>query len=175
MRGKIIDFSLSFDGRQRLTVELSEDFRSQYDKLKDSEIDVTVKQYRKKRSLDANAYCWVLIDKLAETMQIPKSEVYKSAIRNVGGVSETVCVTDRAVDKLCEGWSRQGLGWQTERFPSKIAGCTNVILYYGSSTFDTRQMSSLINTLVDDCMTVGIETKSKEEIESLLGGNNGKN
>jgi hypothetical protein len=56
----------------------------------------------------------------------------------------------------------------TETMPSKLEGCTNVILYYGSSTYDTAQMSRLINIIVEECRQLGIETKSKEEVESLL-------
>ena len=45
---------------------------------------VEVKQYRKKRSLDANAYCWVLIDKLAEKLNVSKTEVYRREIKEIG-------------------------------------------------------------------------------------------
>jgi hypothetical protein len=77
-------------------------------------------------------------------------------------------VVDKAVDRLCQVWSRNGLGWQTETFPSKIEGCTNVILYYGSSSYDTEQMSALIDYLVQECKALGIETMPPEEIESLI-------
>ena len=66
-------------------------------------------------------------------------------------------------------WKRMGLGWQTDTFPSKIDGCTNVALYYGSSTYDVPTMSRLIDNIVQDCKALGIETKSSEELESLLG------
>lgn len=168
MRGRITDFSMSFSGKQRLTLELDADFREDFEKLKDADVDVAIKKFRVRRSLDANAYAWVLIDKLSKELNISKTDIYRHAIRNIGGVSETVCVMERAADKLCAGWSKNGLGWHTERFPSKIDGCVNVILYYGSSTYDTRQMSALIDSLVEDCKSLGIETKSEEEIESLI-------
>lgn len=167
MRGRILDYVQLFGGKRRLTVELDEPFDS-YDRLKDGDIEITVKKHYDKRSMDANRYAWVLIDKIAEQMKLSKPEVYRWAIRNIGGVSETVCVMDKAVEKLCQGWSKNGLGWQTEQFPSKIEGCTNVILYYGSSTYDKRQMSALIDSLVMECQTLGIETRPAEEIESLI-------
>ena len=125
-------------------------------------------RYKKKRSLDANAYCWTLISHLAERLNIPKTDIYRSAIKEIGGNSDTVCVQDKAVQSLCDGWQHNGIGWQTETFPSKIDGCTNVVLYYGSSTYDTAQMSRLINIIVEECRQQGIETKSKEDIDSLL-------
>lgn len=129
---------------------------------------------KKKRSLDANAYAWVLIDKLATVLQKPKTEIYKQYIKDVGGNSETVCVVNKAVDKLCSSWSKNGLGWQTDTMASKIDGCTNVILYYGSSEYDTRQMSRLINLIVEDCKMQGIETMTPDELSALLDRWEGK-
>lgn len=126
-----------------------------------------VKQ-KKKRSLDANAYFFVLADKLSEKLNIPKEEIYRNCIKEIGGVSETVCVKNEAVEKLCKGWRHNGLGWQTETMPSKIEGCTNVVLYYGSSTYNTDQMSRLINNIVEDCKIQGIETRTPNEIANML-------
>lgn len=61
-----------------------------------------------------------------------------------------------------------GLGWQTDTIPSKLEGCTNVVLYYGSSTYDTEQMSRLIDIVVQDCKALGIETKTPDEIANML-------
>lgn len=136
--------------------------------LMGKKLTMKISQWRNKRSLDANAYCWVLMSKLAEKLNIPKSEIYRRMIRDIGGNSDVVCIQNKAVDSLCEGWERNGLGWQTERTPSKLDGCTNVVLYYGSSTYDTAQMSRLINNVVEECRMQGIETKSDEELSSLM-------
>lgn len=128
---------------------------------------LTVKEHRERRSLDANAYCWVLLDKLAEKLSLPKTDVYRRFIREIGGNSETVCVVEKAADKLCDGWHHNGIGWQTERMTSKIDGCVNVILYYGSSTYDTKQMSRLIDMVVEECKEHGIETLTPMELDRL--------
>lgn len=130
--------------------------------------DYELVRQKKKRSLDANAYFFVLADKLAEKLNIPKEDIYRNCIKEIGGVSDVVCVRNDAVEKLCEGWRHNGLGWQTDTFPSKIEGCTNVILYYGSSTYDTEQMSRLINNIVEDCKIQGIETRTPDEIADML-------
>lgn len=126
-----------------------------------------LKEYHKKRSLDANAYFWVLVDKLAEALNKPKSEIYREAVREIGGNNEPVCVPDKAVQKLCTGWAHNGMGWITNTMPSKIDGCTKVVLYYGSSTYDTAQMARLIDNIVQDCQAVGIETKTPQELALL--------
>lgn len=133
------------------------------------EYDLTLKRHRKKRSLDSNAYAWTLIDRIAATMGLTKTEVYQRAIREIGGNSDIVCVLEKAANALCDGWSHNGLGWFAERTPSKIDGCVNVILYYGSSTYDTATMSRLIDNLIADAKELGIETMTPQELARLEG------
>lgn len=134
------------------------------------EYDVEIRQHRERRSLDSNAYAWVLIDRLAEKTGVPKTLIYRSYIREIGGNSETVCVQDRAAEKLRNGWEHNGLGWLTDSTRSKIPGCTNVILYYGSSTYDTEQMSRLIDMIVQDCREQGIETLPPQKLAAMMEG-----
>lgn len=171
--GNISNIAISYaTGKPMLTLEVNEDKSAvleMYEELKTAErLAIKIGKFKKKRSLDCNAFCWVLISKLAERLNIPKAEIYRTAIKEIGGNSDTVCVQDKAVESLCDGWNHNGLGWITETFPSKIEGCTNVTLYYGSSTYDTAQMSRLVNMIVQECEQLGIETKSQEEIDSLL-------
>lgn len=139
-----------------------------YNEFTGTDIVVSVKRYKKKRSLDANAYAWVLLDKLSAKLGLPKEELYKDFIKSVGENNDVVCVTDKAKDSLIKGWEHNGLGWVTDTFPSKIEGCTNVILYYGSSTYDTSQMSRLTNLIVDECKGQGIDTDTPDEIANRL-------
>ena len=169
MIGKLSGLTLNRDGTQNITVTINADFSSEYDELKDKDINVEIKKYSKKRSLDASAYCWTLIDKIAEKTRIKKSEVYRNAIRDIGGVSTIICVKDEAVDSLCNGWCTHGIGWQCETSKSKLPGCTNVTLYYGSSVYDSKQMSMLIDSLIQDAESIGISTITEKEKEQLLG------
>ena len=159
-----------FGGEWEITFSTKEDFSGQYQDLKENPVNVEIKKAANKRSKDANAFAWVLIDKIAEKTRIPKTEIYRNAIKEIGGVSEIVCVQNKAVERLCNGWQKNGIGWQTDTMPSKIAGCTNVTLYYGSSCFDTAQMSRLIDLIIQEAEQQGIPTISeKEEATRLLG------
>lgn len=135
--------------------------------LEGKELTVDIKDGQK-RSLSANAYAWVLIDKLSEKTRIPKIDIYRETIRNIGGVSETFCGIPKGVKKLKEIWESFGIGFQTEEVPSQIDGCVNLILYYGSSCYDTKQMSRLIDSLVSECQLQGIPTATPGEIANLL-------
>lgn len=157
-----------FGGEWLWSFTTREDISKAFDDLKDHPVEISIKKAAKRRSRDANALCWLLIDKIAEKTRIPKTEIYRNAIREIGGVSEVVCVQERAVERLRSGWEKNGIGWQSETAPSKIPGCTNVILYYGSSTYNTAQMSRLLDLIIQEAEQQGIPTL-RDEAAELLG------
>jgi hypothetical protein len=109
---------------------------------------------------------------------VPRSSKYgryfsvdenREAIRDVGGNYEIIPIRDDALDRWLQIWSSKGIGWVCEVIgKSKIEGYTNTRCFYGSSVYDTAQMSRLISILVDDCKTAGIETLPADELASLL-------
>jgi hypothetical protein len=172
LTGTIHSTAISLDGKPLITFEVNEyrDAVKMAQEFTGVPVSIKVTKKKKKRSLDSNAYFWILVDKLSQRLNLPKEDIYRNAIKNISGASEIVCVKNEAVEKLCSGWNRNGLGWQTETMPSKIEGCTNVVLYYGSSTFDQSQMTRLIDNIVQDCKAVGIETLTPNELARLLEG-----
>ena len=130
--------------------------------------DLVIKEHREKRSLDANAYAWVLIGKLAAAMGMKPVEVYREAIRNVGNNHTPMCVREKDVERFIKSWESNGLGWPVDDLgPSQVPGCRNLAAYHGSSTYDTAQMSRLIDNLVQDCKALGIETLPPEKLALL--------
>lgn len=144
-----------------------EDIRDNNKELKEDKLSVEIKKYRNKRSLDANAYMWVLISKLEEKLNVSKDIIYKDAIRNIG-VYEVIPVKNEAVDRFIEAWTKNGLGWVCETTKSKLEGYTNILAYYGSSTYNTAEMSRLIDLIVQECKQLNIETMSQSELDSLI-------
>lgn len=150
------------------TVRVIAELASYIDSLNDDkEYILTIKEHKQKRSLNANSYAWTLMDKLAEKLRIAKTEIYRSYIKEIGGNNTLVCVQDTALDDLLRNWEQKGTGWLAETEKSKLDGCTNVRLYYGSSTYDTAQMSRLIELIVQDCKENGIETLTPEELSRM--------
>ena len=139
-------------------------------KHKDKLYDLEVKEHRKKRSLDANAYAWVLINKIADALRITPKEIYRQAIQNVSGNYEIIPIKAEAAEHFKQVWEAQGLGWPcVDMGKSKLDGYRNLRAYYGSSTFSVQQMQVLIDNLVQDCRALDIEVKSDEEIASIMG------
>lgn len=168
MKAFIHDLSFTMDGAQVLSFRTTEDCRELYEQMKDKELTVSVKKFRKARSLNANAYAWVLLDKLAEKTHTAKESLYKSYVRNIGGNNDRMLMKDEAAGRFCIAWQSYGLGWITDVMPSGAKGMSIVTAYYGSSTYDTEQMSRLIDLIVQDCRSVGIETKDPNDIQSML-------
>ena len=134
-------------------------------KLEDNK-QYEVKEHKEKRSLDANAYCWVLLGKLQDKLNIPKEYIYRDLIKNIGSYT-IVPIKKEAVNKFCESWNRNGLGWITDTTPSKLDGFTNVIAYYGSSSYNTSEMSRLIDLIIQECKLQDIETMTPKELSVL--------
>ena len=148
--------------------------------MKRVKYSVEIKQYRKRRSLDANVYAWQLLGKLAaalSTQDVTYSpeHVYRELIRDVGDNYEIMPVRDDALERWVQIWTSRGLGWVCEVMgPSKIKGYTNTRCFYGSSVYDTAQMSRLISIIVEECKAVGVETMTPEELGKLMEAENGQ-
>lgn len=129
-----------------------------------------IKVFQKKRSNNANRYYWELVGKIAADRHISPIEVYREHIPDVGDNFTTSTVFEKDIDRFLKAWSREGLGWIAEIMgPSNEPGKVDILCYYGSSFFSVSQMSRIIELAVQDCHNLGIETKTKEEIDSLFG------
>lgn len=135
----------------------------------DTEAEYTVKieKKRRKRSLDANAYCWVLVNKLAEVLKSTSEEIYQECIKKYG-VSDIRPVREDLHKDLCRMWNSQGIGNSHIVIgDSKIKGYVNIRFFWGSSKYDTTNMSRLIDGIISECREQGIETLPPEELERL--------
>ncbi len=132
--------------------------------------DIEIREHRKRRSLDANAYCWALLGKLAYVMKTPAETLYRAIIHNVGGYT-VVPIRNDAVEKYTEIWQSNGIGWIVDDLgESKIKGYTNLKCFHGSSSYDTKEMSRLIDEIVEVCKEQGIETATPAELALLKEG-----
>ena len=139
------------------------------EQAKDKQFEL--KEYREKRSKDANAYCWVLCDNIAKALTTPeavvtKEVVYKDAILQIG-TFEPMIIEEKAFDNFKRIWSKQGLGFLVQEVSRKDK-CVKVHCYYGSSTYDSKEMSLLIELLVELAKSLNLEIKPQAEIDSLL-------
>lgn len=165
MRANLIDMSVGLDGRQRVTLALRGDWRAEIDKLKGEDLDVEIKKHREKRSLDANAYMWALVGKIAEAMipPLPKEDVYLEMLRRYGQ-SGMVSIAEKYIDqfqreyKYCDELGRSELNGKM---------FVHYRFYIGSSKYDSKEMSLLVDGVVSEAKALGIDTDTPEMIAKI--------
>lgn len=128
-------------------------------------LTLALSKFRQKRSLNANNYAWVLLQKLAEERGQTKEEVYREFIKQYG-IFRPVTVNKEAAETLEYIWQKNGLGWVVEE-TGRTDESVDLLMYYGSSTYSTRQMARLLDAIVNDCKQCGIETLPPEQIEEM--------
>lgn len=142
---------------------------------KEKEYVIEIKKKSKSRSMNANAYCWVLCQKIAEELSktgyTSKEDVYRKAIKDCGHFSY-VPVREDAIERYIQIWQAHGIGWLAEDAGEcqSIKGYHNIMCYHGSSVYNTKEMSRLIECLVDECEQLGIKLEPSEYIQSLIEG-----
>lgn len=131
--------------------------------IKDKPYTAEIKQYREKRSLDANSYMWALLKKMAEELDTTKDELYLEALSNYG-VFTHIVVKPSVVEKVKQEW-------RTVRELGEVIinGRKGIQLqcYFGSSTYNTKEMSVLVDGIVSECKELGIETAIPDELARM--------
>lgn len=136
---------------------------------KNEEIEVK----RKKRSKNANSYFWELLQKLCEEMNIDVIQEYKKRVKELG-IFKQWEISIENVPTFEKLWQDRGIAWFTEKV-EEIGNKAIINAYYGSSSYNSRQFSKLLDNLVQDCKSVGIQTLDELEIEELIRREYGEN
>lgn len=121
-----------------------------------------VKECKKRRSRNANSYMWELLQQLAMHVRTSKEDLYRKYIKEYG-IFRTITLNPEAVSTFMKIWQERGIGWFCEISDSREKE-VNVIAYYGTSVYNSKQFNNLIQHIVDDCRENNIETLTTVEI-----------
>lgn len=138
----------------------------------DKPYTVEVKRHYERRSKNANDLLWELCMQLSEKLShdkliVSKEEIYRRHIKIAGKCDFVACI-ERAAEALMDGWSQKGIGWFAEMVDDcKIDGCVKICLYYGSSTYNTAEMSRLLDSVIQECEQCGVEVLSSAELSLI--------
>ena len=121
-----------------------------------------VKEYKEKRSLNANAYAWLLIGKIADAQRLKKEDVYLQMLKDYGQ-SEIVSVLS-SID--VSGYFKYYEPIAEVELQGKLF--THYRIIKGSSHYNTHEMSILIDGIVSECQQCGIDVMPDEEIRRLV-------
>lgn len=179
LTGKIVGISTNFLTKQfELSVAVNESatLTAGYVDLKDVELlDIRIRKHRKRRSLNANAYFHVLVDKLADRIGISKPRCKNIMIGRYGQpmyvddneLEEAIVKTNIPVSQMLENESIHCMpcGQRTEANGAEVVYYK---IFRGSHTYNTAEMAGLINGTVDECKEAGIETLPPDELERMI-------
>lgn len=171
--GKLSGLDIDYmSGSQKIAIQANEDVRKEFDRLKNCDkLSVKIVKYRKKRSLDANAYFHVLNGKIAEVLNISKQKSKNILIARYGQYElledeePIVYKTNAPVEYMLELEN-------VHFFPcgSTYENGKELIFYHvyrGSHTYDSYEMSKLIEGTVSEAKELGIETATPEELKAM--------
>lgn len=166
LKGKINNISFNLKGDPILSLEIYEKntLLREYQPLENEELlSIEIKKYRERRSKDANAYSWVLLQKLAEKLNTTKDELYLIMLERYG-VFTHIVVKPNLVDRVKNEWRTV-----RELGEIEVNGKKGIQLqcYFGSSTYNTKEMSVYIDGIVSECEELGIETLTPKELSLL--------
>lgn len=163
-------FQLTFSMNEQEKAELIDDIKN-VDKL-----SIKAIKYRQKRSLDANAYYWQLLSKVAEKLPSSKPNAHNIMLRKYGQIfivdgkaiylvlpdtEEAEKTADEAETYHIKPTSQVKEGKDGKMYRTYI-------MLRGSSDYDTKEMSTLIEGLVSEAKELGIETMTAEELERMM-------
>lgn len=165
MKGKLIDFSIGYNRKQRITIEIDSDFREGYETLKDAELEIAIKKWRKKRSNDANSYFHVIVNAIAEARGLSDDEVKRKLVVDYGVLARD---EDGQIIgfKLPPGVNVDFIYPYTRLYKQveengKQFNC--YLVYKRSSEMDTKEMTRLIDGAIWEAKELGIDTDTPEE------------
>lgn len=127
-------------------------------------LSIEAVKHREKRSLDANALLWMCLGKMAEALQTDKWNVYLQMLRRYGKYTY-ICVKPNVVDAVKAQWREcEVIG------DIKINGsdAVQMLCYFGSSTFNTKEFSTLLDGVISEMVEIGIQAPSSQEMQRAL-------
>lgn len=120
-----------------------------------------VKPYRQKRSLNANAYAWTLMNEIANRLRTSKDEVYLEMLKRYGQCEVVSVLSDIDISRFVKYYEEIGKGHvEGKEF-------THYRCYIGSSEYNSREMAILIDGIISEAEQLGIETLPTTAIERM--------
>lgn len=176
--GKLCEPQFSADGHVRIVLEVNERQKAleEYEALRDQDLDILVEKHRNHRSHDANAYFWQLVDKIGKVLRSDKWDIYLLQLSR-WGVFNDVIIQERAYPTLQTHFRyTEILREDEDEDPEteQLIKWLTVRCYYGSSDYNTKEMSELIEGTVEDAKALGIETRPEAEIARMIAAMEGK-
>lgn len=166
MRGRLVDLSYGMNRRQRITVEVNRDFREDFDRLKDADLDIEIKKHREKRSKSANAYFHALVNKIAAERGGSDEATKAALVVEYGALakdSDGLTVGFKLPASVDVGTIYPYVKcFDTREEGGKLFKC--YLVYKQTHLMDSKEMARLIDGAIEVARELGIETETPEQL-----------
>lgn len=162
--GRFVGAQRDLEGNLIISLTVPDETIEDIQKIpQEEDVVIDVKKYRKHRSLEANNYFWQLIDKMAKVLHTDKDSVYLLQLSKYGVFTDLIAPREsipilsehfRYIEEFNDGYEQGDM--------------VRIRCYYGSSKYNSKEMSDLINGTVEEAKELGIETLTPKEIESMI-------
>lgn len=136
------------------------------DDLQDKDLSIKITRKTKKRSLDANALLWHCLGEMAKKFSPPRDkwEVYLESLKKYGKYSY-VLMDEKAVETFKRLWRETEVVGEVDVNGRKAI---QLLCYYGSSTYDTKEFSVLLDGVIEDMKDLGLQPPMPREVRAAL-------
>lgn len=165
IKGKIKSIAKDWSsGHWNVAIEMLEGNVGEFDKYHDKDISVEIKEYRKHRSLDANAMLWACLGEIAESLHCDKWDLYIKYISEYGQYTMISMKAEalpqfKKVYRECEVVGSRYIDGEE---------ILQVLCYYGSSTYDSKEFAVLLDAVINDMKAAGLDTPTSKEMKRAL-------
>ena len=174
--GNFIGAGRTVEGDLTISFAVNDNYKliEQIDELKDQDLLIEISTLKKKHSAKARKYMWKLCDLMAKTIGSDKDSVYISMLRNAG-VFDYLEIPQSEINKIrhiyryIEEIDTHNLySYDADGNEKKII-ISELRCYEGMHSYDSKQLSDLINEIVANCNSLNIPTITEEELKRLAG------
>ena len=127
-------------------------------------LSIEIKKYRKKRSLNANNLLWNCIGEIASVLRADKWEIYLQMLKRYGKYTY-ICVKPSVVDAMKANWRESEVIGEIDINGTKAV---QMLCYFGSSTYDTKEFSVLLDGVISEMRELGLQPPPTEEMKRAL-------
>lgn len=165
MRGRFATAPSRVWGNNKWQIMLEVDEEPKiYDQLKDKDLNIEIKQFREKRSLNANRLLWDCLGEIATALRTDKWSIYLQMLKRYGKYTY-ICVKPNVVEAVKNQWREcEEIGEIDINGQKSI----QLLCYFGSSTYDFKEFSVLLDGVISEMKEVGLTTPSDEEFERVI-------
>jgi hypothetical protein len=161
LRGQVTEIRKPFGKKPTITLEVSAD-PAELEQFQGMDLDISLAKHREKRSKDANACLWACLGDIAEALHTDNWSVYLYMLERYGQF-EYVLVVPEAVERLKKVWRTISIPDNTV-----VDGMIGVQCFFGSSTYNTKEFSRLLDGVISEMKEMHIPTPPSEEMQAMI-------